>query len=582
MPISADRLTAGLLPALALLLAGCASMPAKPSGADPVTTALEPIEVPDIQRPQGENADWWFRHGAAEAARLSRQARADDGRARNVIVFLGDGMSITTIAAAHVRAGQLRGVDGESYKLSFEKFPFTALSRTYSTDTQVADSAATMTAIMTGVKTRSGMLSEGQHVDATSCQSIRSHRLVTMLELAEQAGMASGIVSTARITHATPGATYGHVPERGWESDARMPAAIKAAGCRDLAAQFVGFDVGDGIEVAMGGGRRGFLPVGAVSPEDASDHGRRKDGRNLVAEWQARYPHGAYVWNNKQLAALDLAATPRLLGLFEGSHLSFEHDRPHDAGGEPSLAEMTRAAIEVLEGDPDGYFLMVEGGRIDHALHGGNAFRALGETIAFADAVQAAVDATNHDETLIVVTSDHSHTLTMAGYAVRGNPILGLVRVPDDEGGTELAHDALGLPYTSLGFANGPGYQGATDTQPAGPKHAPHYYDEVHGITAGRADLGAVNTTAPNYLQEATMPLHSETHGGEDVAVFARGPGAPAFHGEIEENTIFHLIVQHAPALRRALCDLGSCNADGVPVDRPDWSTLGAWAAGTM
>lgn len=563
-----------LLPLLAAgtALIGCtASMAPRSSASDHA-----PIAVPDIDRPEGETADWWFRRGAAEAARAAHQAHADGGKARNVIVFLGDGMSITTIAAAHVRAGQLKGVDGESYKLSFEKFPFTALSRTYETDLQVADSAGTMSAIMTGAKTRGGYISTGQLAEPGNCASSRGKELVTMLELAEAAGMATGVVSTARITHATPAATYGHVPNRGWESDADMSNKALAAGCKDLATQLVEFGVGDGIEVALGGGRREFLPEVAQSPENPDRHGERKDGRNLVAEWKARYPAGSYVWNLEQLDALDLADTSRLFGLFDRSHMTFEHDRPNDRGGEPSLTEMTRAALTVLADDPDGYFLMVESGRIDHALHAGNAYRALDEAISLSEAVQAALDMTDPEHTLIVVTSDHAHTLTFAGYPARGNDILGLVRGTDDDDGNELSLDAMGQPYTTLGFANGPGYLGATDQQPEGPKHFPHSYEEAHGITRGRPNLAAVDTADPDYMQEATLPKHSETHGGEDVAVFATGPGAAAFHGEIEQNSIFHLIVQHAPGLRQALCQLGSCNPAGIPVDRPTHRALEA------
>lgn len=539
-----------------------------------------PIEVPAIQRPAGENSDWWFRNGAAEAARVSRQAAAGTQRAKNVIVFLGDGMSIPTIAAAHILAGQRQGVDGESYRLSFEKFPFSALSRTYETNQQTPDSAGTMSAIMTGVKTRAGFISVGTEARRGDCASAQGHALVTLLEVAKAAGLSAGAVSTARITHATPAATYGHVPERGWEADAEMPATARAQGCRDLAEQLVDFDIGGGLDVAMGGGRSMFLPADAPDPEYPDRHGKRRDGRDLIAAWKAKHPQGAYVWNEAQLAALDLARTPRLLGLFQPSHMQYEHERPHDKGGEPSLAQMTRAAIEVLKRNPKGFFLMVEGGRIDHALHAGNAYRALDETISMAGAVQAALDATNADDTLIVVTADHSHTLTFAGYPARGNDILGLVHGVTSsystEGGTQLALDATGKPYTTLGFANGPGYSGATGEQPEGPKHFPHQYqrDGAKGITHGRPDLTAVDTTAPDYLQEAIVPLTGETHGGEDVAIFAHGPGASAFHGEIEENTIFHVIAQHTPTLRAELCRLGGCNADGVPVDRPTYPSL--------
>ena len=189
---------------------------------------------------------------------------------------------------------------------------------------------------------------------------------------------------------------------------------------------------------------------------------------------------------------------------------------------------------------------MIESGRIDHGHHAGNAFRALTETIEFAKAVEVAVQKTNSKETLIIVTADHSHTLTIAGYPKRGNPILGKVVEPDK---TDLSRDLLGLPYTTLSYANGPGYTGESqegkqqETHPSGPKSFPHQPDRSSGITSGRPDLTNVDTTAPGYLQEATVPLPAETHGGEDVAIFATGPRAYLFHGIQEQNVIAHVIM---------------------------------------
>jgi alkaline phosphatase len=563
--------TAPILLALgSSLLAGCATVPVPPARAA--------ISVPAIGRPQAETAQWWFRNGAAQAALASDQAHANGQHAKNVIVFLGDGMSLPDIAAAHVLAGQRKGVDGESYRLSFEKFPYSALSRTYETDQQTPDSAGTMTAIMTGVKTRAGYIGVSQLPRRQDCAGSHGQELVTTLELAAAAGMSTGAVTTTRITHATPAATYGHLPERNWEVDAELSPAARAQGCEDFAAQLIDFPVPGGLTVALGGGRTEFLPAGVADPEYPGKHGLRRDGRNLIDEWTSRHPDGDYVWNERQLEALDLAHTSRLLGLFEPSHMNYEHERANDKAGEPSLAEMTTRAIGVLKQNPNGFFLMVEGGRIDHALHAGNAYRALDETISFADAVAAALAHTDPADTLIVVTADHSHTMTFAGYPRRGNPILGKVRGPidsyDSESPSGLARDASGRPYTTLGFASGPGYTGASDQQPEGTKRFPHDPKNYRGITHGRPDLSNTDTTDPDYMQESTVPLGSETHGGEDVAIFANGPGAAAFHGELEENAIFHVIVQHAPRIRAALCRLGSCDADGVPVDRPSYQ---AW-----
>ncbi len=561
--------------AVAVTLSACASQPG-PSAA----RAPTPIAVPSIQRPQQETAAWWFTAGAAAA---HANVGHTPPRAKNVIVFLGDGMSIPTIAAAHILLGQRQGKDGESARLAFETLPYTALSRTYETDAQTPDSAGTMTAIMTGVKTKAGFISVTQAAERADCASSRGQETLTALELAELAGLSTGAVTTTKITHATPAATYGHLPERNWESDVDVAQSPKGGDCIDFARQLVEQPFGDGLEVALGGGRENFMLPTQRDPEETGRPGKRLDQRDLIAQWSAR-PGASYVWNKEQFDKVDISSTQHLLGLFERSHMRFDHDRlnppPAETGriaaDEPSLADMTRTALKLLKKNPKGYFLMVEGGRIDHGHHAGNAFRALTDTIAFSDAVQAALDDTDVADTLIVVTSDHSHTLTFAGYPQRGNPILGLVHGGSDfeDAGSTLALDQHKLPYTTLGYANGPGYVGASDSQPEGPKTYPHYYRSLGKPASRRPDLTKVDTEAPDYLQESAIPFMSESHGGEDVAIFARGPGAQAFHGELEQNVIFHIIAQSAPALRKQLCAIGSCNADQVPVTLPDRAKL--------
>jgi alkaline phosphatase len=282
-----------------------------------------------------------------------------------------------------------------------------------------------------------------------------------------------------------------------------------------------------------------FLPREAADPEYPALRGARLDGRDLIAEWRARHPSGAWVWNAAGLRALDPARTSHVLGLFEPSHMQWEADRASDPGGEPSLADLTAFALAILSRDPDGFFLMVEAGRIDHGHHAGNARRALLDTIALSDAVERAQALVPADRTLIVVTADHSHTLTIGGHPARGNPILGLVR--DSSG--ELARDALGLPYTTLGYMNGPGYPGASPQQPEGPKHFPHQPSKAEPAH-GRPDLSNVDTAAPDYLQEAGIPLSSETHGGEDVPIYAGGPGAALLHGVQEQSYVYHAIAR--------------------------------------
>jgi alkaline phosphatase len=551
-----------LLAALAAIAAGCTAperSPRVPQAGDVAPIAVEPIE-----RPGGETSAWWFRTGAAEAAARG----AMTGEARNVIVFIGDGMGMTTVAAARILEGQRRGGPGEEHRLAFEDFPHTAFARTYNTDRQTPDSAGTMTAMVSGVKTRMGVLALGPSVRRTDCAAAAGDELATLLELASLAGLSTGVVTTTRITHATPAATYARSPERNWEDDVALAPAARAAGCIDIARQLVEPRLGRGPDVAFGGGRDRFLPREAG--------GTRGDGRDLVAEWRSR-TGGRYVEDAAALSALDPADHAPWLGLFARDHLQFEHDRPRTAPGEPSLADLTRAAIARLSRDPQGFVLLVEGGRIDHAHHFGNAHRALTDTLAFSDAVRAALEQVDLDDTLVVVTADHSHVLTFAGYPARGNPILGLVRgtAGEETEAGPIALDALGLPYTTLSYANGPGYTGESNAQAEGAKRHRHDFSAMAAIRAGRPDLRTTDPTDPDFLQEATVPLKDETHGGEDVPVYAAGAGAAAFRGSLEQHVLFHLMVQSTPRLRAQLCAAGVCDAQGIPVEVPRPANLG-------
>lgn len=513
----------------------------------------------------GESAERWFREGAQHADRLG----SGQARAKNVILFVGDGMSLTTVAAARIREGQLKGQAGEENLLSFERFPHTAFSKTYNTDSQTPDSAGTMTAMITGVKTRMGFLAVGQIPERGDCAGGRTQPLASALTLAKRAGLATGVVTTTRITHATPGATYAHVAERNWESDADMPSTLRGDACKDIARQLLDYARGTGIDVVLGGGLNKFLPAAKTDPRYPDARGTRRDGRNLMAEWRKAQPKTAFVSTGSQLAALDLAKTGKLVGLFNGDHLSYEYDRIADKDDEPSLAEMTRAAITVLKRGDKGFVLVVEGGRIDHAHHSGNAYRALHDTIAFSDAVRVADELTSADDTLILVTADHAHTMSFVGYPQRGNPILGKVfgKAGEDEP-PSLVKDLLGKPFTTLVYANGPGYAGESSLQPAGTKNFPHNPGGYFEPATGRPDLTEVDTEHPNFMQEALVPTNSETHGGDDVGIWARGPGAQAVRGTLEQNTIFHLLTQPQPVLRAYLCGAGYCEA-GVPVKLP-------------
>ena len=445
-------------------------------------------------------------------------------KARNVILFVGDGMGVSTVSAARILQGQIAGQAGEENLLSFEKFPFSGFSKTYNVNQQTPDSAGTMTAMMTGIKTDAGVLSVDEQANRGDCASAKGREVTTLLDLAALAKKATGIVTTARITHATPAASYAKSAERDWEDDSELSIEAKAAGCIDIAQQLLAFN--GGIDVVLGGGRKHFLPEGNVS----GLQGTRQDGKNLIEQWQKAYPQGQYVDSKQQLLTLGRESHAPILGLFNDSHMSYAAEN----SAEPSLVEMTKAALSILKKEDDGFFLIVEAGRIDHGHHAGNAYNALHETIELSDAVDSVLAQVDLSDTLVVVTADHSHVMTFAGYPKRGNPILGKVVAAGKEIPT-LAAD--GLPYTTLSYMNG---RGMHDLGSEGDADAVKKLE----VNVGRKDITEINTQLPGYHQEALIPRHSETHGGEDVGIYAIGPGAQWLTGVNEQNMIFHVIAQ--------------------------------------
>lgn len=504
----------------------------------------------------------WFVEAAASVADAQSYAETR-GAARNVILFVGDGMGISTVTAARILDGQQRGEQGEDNTLSFGNLPFVGLAKTYNVDAQTPDSAGTMTALMSGVKTDVGVIGVDEDIVRGDCSTVAGNELVTALELAEMAGLSTGVVSTARITHATPASTYAKSADRNWEDVSDMPEEAVAAGCEDIASQMINFEARlesryegldvDGLEVMFGGGRRHFLPkVASFNSTDASSEveGDRTDERDLTAEWKDLYVDGSYVMDQAGFDAIDPEVTPHVLGLFNESHMQYEADRGNDIAGEPSLSAMTEKAIALLDNNEKGFFLSVESGRIDHAHHAGNAYGALTDTIEFAKAVQAAMDATDPADTLIIVTADHSHVFTIAGYPKRGNPILGkVVSVGSDE--PALAADDL--PYTTLGYTNGLGFRNLGAETDADATY------ELDGAT-GRQDLTLVDTTTPGFHQEALIPLGSETHAGEDVGIYSQGPAASLLTGTLEQNQVFHAMDFAADLIGKANTALGTSN----------------------
>lgn len=224
---------------------------------------------------------FWIKEGQTLLnAKLERKLNTN--KAKNVVIFIGDGMGLATLTAARSY------IDDVKTQLSFEKFSHTGLAKTYCINYQVPDSSCTATAILTGVKNNFGTIGVTGDVNLRNCtaQLDNSTKLVSILKYAQDAGKSTGIVTTTRITHATPAAGYAQTSSRYWESNENTPE-----GCRDIAYQLIHGEIGSRLDVAMGGGRRHFLPTASA--------GFRTDNRNLISEYQQKNSQRARVVQNK-------------------------------------------------------------------------------------------------------------------------------------------------------------------------------------------------------------------------------------------------------------------------------------------
>ncbi|XP_054280636.1 alkaline phosphatase-like [Macrosteles quadrilineatus] len=457
--------------------------------------------------------DFWY--GEAREALLRRLPEGRRPHARNVVLMVGDGMGVATLTAARLFRGQRQGELGEDTELTWDRFPAVALAKTYNMDAQIGESSACATALLCGVKANFETVGLDARGKFENCKSSISARVDSLIDWAHREGMMTGIVTNTRVSHATPAALFAHSPSRYWEDDSKVPPAARKL-CKDITRQLVEDEPGRNINVILGGGRRHWLPKVTRDPEQTTDEGRRLDGRNLVEDWvrdkKKRGVKAEFVWNKQQLDNTS-SDVDFLLGLFSYSHMEFEADRDTGPSGDPSLTDMTNKALSVLERSPKGYFLFVESGRIDHAHHYNNAYRALDETLTLETALADVLNRVDLEDTLIVVTTDHSHVLTLGGLATpRGNPILGTDTKPSD---------IDGQPYSTLLYGSGPGYSVPRNV-PSNASSASEERNSVHG---------------------AAVPRQWGTHGGEDVPVFAAGPLArDLFSGIVDQSYIPHAI----------------------------------------
>ena len=438
-------------------------------------------------------------------------------RVQNVIVFVGNGLGPATTTAARLMRYREEGM------LAMDGMPSVARMRTYASDAQTSDSSAATSMLLTGVKTRNDVVAMNgdtrsigyapgrdpiRNVVAADnrCPASNNGQPATsLLELAIAKQRSTGIVTTGRLTSGPAAASYAHVCHREAEYEIARQAVPNGAGYNA--------QLGRGVDVMMGGASAYWRPY------EAKRTSGRPDMRELVGEMQAQ--GYTFVSDLATLNAAPFAAGSRLLALFDQNDPSgtmqgaMSYDLDRDPKREPSLAEMTSKALDVLARNPKGYLLIVEAGRVVQASQAGNARRALVDTIAFDDAVRIALDKADLSHTLIVVVGDHDTTLTLIGGGRRGSDVLGLHLDPVT-GKPDV--DANGSTYTSLVFGTGP-------NRP----------DQ-------RRTLDTPTVVQKDYLQESAIRLSQGSNGGGDVLLRAAGAGSSVFRGTIDNTTVFTLI----------------------------------------
>ncbi|NXN34672.1 PPBI phosphatase, partial [Nycticryphes semicollaris] len=288
--------------------------------------------------PDAEKTPGYWNKGARRSLESALALQPTAQRAKNIILFMGDGMGLPTMSAARIYKGQLAGGSGEESVLAMETFPHIALAKvsgqywgvallplsespltplcfqTYTIDRQVPDSAGTGTAYLCGVKANAKMLGLSGAAVYGKCRTTFGNEVDSILHRARLAGKSVGIVTTTRVQHASPGAAYAHSVSRSWYADANMPKEALRDGCKDIAYQLVH---NTDINVILGGGRMYMTPKWSPDPEypeDPAQNGTRKDGVDLIAKWLSAKQGARYVWDKKGLDAVEDDSVSHLMG----------------------------------------------------------------------------------------------------------------------------------------------------------------------------------------------------------------------------------------------------------------------------
>jgi len=412
--------------------------------------------------------------------------------AASAVLFIADGMGPGYVTAARLTLAGTKG------RLRLDEIPYTAIMRTYATDSPVTDSAAAASAMACGHKTANGVICQ----DSSAIYGERDGRRLESVALwAKRRGMRVGIVTTTRVTHATPAAFFGVHNDRGAE--------------RDLARQAIDSP----LDFIIGGGRREFAPRRVDSKKQAADA-----DEDLMAT--ARSGGWMVVEDASSLMEIKDLEKP-VLGLFAPGHLPYEWDSGPDAGPDgnsegprraPTLTQMTTWAIERLLGSREPFLLVVEAGRVDHAGHANRMRAAMIEMKALDDSIGVALDRLDPESTLVLVTGDHE----TGGLAING--------YPDEKDGVWGTYFSKweDRTYSILTFATGPGMEeGSSDS-----------FDPAED------------------RRPSGVRLESAAHTGTDLPLYGWGAGAEQVRGTVDNTAVYRLLRSHIEGIHPDRDDL--------------------------
>uniref|UniRef100_A0A0N4ZQB4 alkaline phosphatase n=1 Tax=Parastrongyloides trichosuri TaxID=131310 RepID=A0A0N4ZQB4_PARTI len=453
---------------------------------------------------------------------------------KNVILFIGDGMgtTITTVSRIFKNQQESKNLNKDIFDqtpLKFEMFENTGLVRTHSLNLHVGTSAAGAVAMISGQKSTSGVINIKPGGNKSDCNVNENEKQLNSLVFeALRNNVKVGFITTTRISHATPASMYAFTKNRFHENDNYYKNDSYKKNCKDIAQQIINYPANQ-FSIMLGGGRMYLMPEEENDPVYTNVTGKRTDKKNILNEWKKLYPDNKLLLTKDDLLKKDYNVnTKHILGVFSPSHLKYYIDKDdYDKKVQPTLEEMTEYAIEFLEKDnTNGYFLMIEGGLIDIAAHENRGYVTLSETIEFDKAIDKANKMTKiNNDTLIIVTADHSHPLNFNGFPSRDTNVLGTnfplissITVPQDK---------KNIP--NLLFTAGKGFNSMFITNKITNEYT-------------RKNLTDDVTIDPNFITPSCILAEYGSHGGEDVSLFSTGPLSYLFSGNYDNTQIAYNI----------------------------------------